>query len=84
MRLACARCMCVRACVRVCMQGALRGEGPLWESSKFMSNGSGAPDLSPSLWWGPCGQSALQMLHYMYLYRVYIPLGYRYIPIRCT
>ncbi|GIL69331.1 hypothetical protein Vretimale_13447 [Volvox reticuliferus] len=31
--------------------GCLRGEGPLWESRKFMSSGSGAPDLSPSLWY---------------------------------
>ncbi|KXZ50814.1 hypothetical protein GPECTOR_15g500 [Gonium pectorale] len=31
--------------------GVLRGEGPLWESRKFMSSGSGAPDLSPSLWY---------------------------------
>ncbi|GIL60895.1 hypothetical protein Vafri_15714 [Volvox africanus] len=32
-------------------EGCLRGEGPLWESRKFMSSGSGAPDLSPSLWY---------------------------------
>ncbi|GFR50022.1 hypothetical protein Agub_g12172, partial [Astrephomene gubernaculifera] len=32
-------------------QGVLRGEGPLWESRKFMSSGSGSPDLSPSLWY---------------------------------
>ncbi|KAG2440606.1 hypothetical protein HYH02_010185 [Chlamydomonas schloesseri] len=32
-------------------KGTLRGEGPLWESRKFMSSGSGAPDLSPSLWY---------------------------------
>lgn len=31
------------------MQGTLRGEGPLWESNKFMSSGAGSPDLSPSL-----------------------------------
>ena len=31
-------------------QGTLRGEGPLWESRKFMSSGSGTPDLSPALW----------------------------------
>ncbi|GLC44661.1 hypothetical protein PLESTM_001626900 [Pleodorina starrii] len=31
--------------------GCLRGEGPLWESRKFMSSGSGTPDLSPSLWY---------------------------------
>lgn len=33
------------------LQGSLRAEGPLWESSKFMSNGSGVPDLSPDLWY---------------------------------
>ncbi|GLI66721.1 hypothetical protein VaNZ11_010659 [Volvox africanus] len=31
--------------------GCLHGEGPLWESRKFMSSGSGDPDLSPSLWY---------------------------------
>ncbi|PNW83652.1 hypothetical protein CHLRE_05g238260v5 [Chlamydomonas reinhardtii] len=32
-------------------KGTLRGEGPLWESRKFMSSGSGTPDLSPALWY---------------------------------
>ncbi|KAG2482512.1 hypothetical protein HYH03_018557 [Edaphochlamys debaryana] len=31
--------------------GSLKGDGPLWESRKFMASGSGSPDLSPSLWY---------------------------------